>query len=83
MDEARIIEDLIKLKAGYTVALGGGLEICQLDPGLFSVTFPDSADLDATVKEKRFKDGGKAAEFFVQKRHAYKLGDDYLEGDLP
>lgn len=81
MSASNLIAKLIALEPGYTVSLGGGLEVSRLDETLFSVVFPESGALDADIKEKRFKDAALAADFFESKRQALKIGDDFLAED--
>ncbi len=81
MDDVKLIASLISLAPGYTISIGGGLDITRLDDSLFSVTYPESSELDSVIKEKRFKDADSAAKFFEQKRQALKLGDDFLTED--
>lgn len=81
MSATNLISKLIALEPGYTVSLGGGLEVSRLDETLYSVVFPESGALDADIKEKRFKDALAAAEFFEAKRQSLKIGDDFLVED--
>ncbi len=81
MEDIKLIAAVVSLAPGYTISIGGGLDITRLDENIFSVTFPESVALDSEIKEKRFKDAESAAKFFVQKRQALKLGDDFLTED--
>lgn len=81
MDDVKLIASLVSQHAGYTISIGGGLDITRLDENIFSVTFPESESIDSDIKEKRFKDAESAARFFEQKRQALKLGDDFLTED--
>ena len=81
MDDVKLIASLVSQPAGYTISIGGGLDITRLDENIFSVTFPESESIDFDIKEKRFKDAESAARFFEQKRQALKLGDDFLTED--
>ncbi|MEY4191148.1 MAG: hypothetical protein RIR17_1884 [Planctomycetota bacterium] len=81
MSAINLIAKLIALDPGYTISIGGGLEVSRLDKTTFSVVFPESSELDANIKEKRFKDAEAASEFFEAKRQSLKLGDDFLVED--
>ena len=81
MSAINLIAKLIALDPGYTISIGCVLEVSRLDKGTFSVVFPESGELDANIKEKRFKDAEAASEFFEAKRQSLKLGDDFLVED--
>jgi len=81
MEDIKLIAAIVSLAPGYNISIGGGLDITRLDENIFSVTFPESDNMDSDIKEKRFKDAESAAKFFEQKRQALKIGDDFLTED--
>ncbi|MFM8933917.1 MAG: hypothetical protein ACKOS8_18795 [Gemmataceae bacterium] len=82
MDEVEAIARVVNLPADFEVKLPGGLTICRLAENQFHVEYEVEQGGETELREKSFKSAEAAAKFFVERRHALKLGSDYfLEDD--
>jgi hypothetical protein len=79
MDEVEAIAKTVNLPADFEIRLPGGLSICRLAENQFHVEFEVEQDGDTELREKSFKTAEAAAKFFIERRHAQKLGGDYAE----
>ncbi|MCY2938012.1 MAG: hypothetical protein NTV55_06605 [Planctomycetota bacterium] len=82
MNEMEILARVIDLPAEYQVSLPGGLSICRLSENHFQVEYEMTVGDETELRDKSFKSAEAAVKFFVDKRHARKLGSDYFTADL-
>lgn len=77
MDEIDLLASVLAHPAEFEVTLPGGLTMCRLDENHYTVEFDHPGeDGEREWREKTFRDPRAAARFFVEKRHAMKLGSD-------